>query len=186
MNRVVIGVQALNDKDLTFLGRMHSADEAQKAIDIARDVFERFSFDLIYARPEQTLDDWREELMRAQELAGGHLSLYQLTIERNTPFYYSHEQNVFSLPDEELASDFYDVTQDVLGDQLPAYEVSNHAATGHESRHNLNYWYNGEYVGIGPGAHGRIWQGDGKFATRDHHRPEERRGGTECRYWWWT
>ncbi len=172
VNRVSIGVQALNDKDLKFLGRAHSADEALKAIDIAKGVFEKFSFDLIYARPDQTLEEWRTELEQAKQLAGGHLSLYQLTIERNTPFYYSHQQDIFSLPNEDLAADFYGLTQDVLDDALPAYEVSNHAAEGHESQHNLNYWYNGEYVGIGPGAHGRIWQDGVKCATRDHHAPD--------------
>ncbi|MBL4805102.1 MAG: coproporphyrinogen III oxidase [Alphaproteobacteria bacterium] len=172
VNRVSIGVQALNDKDLQFLGRQHSAKEALKAVGIARDVFEKFSFDLIYARPEQTLDQWQEELSQARELAGGHLSLYQLTIERNTPFYYSYEQKQFSLPEEELAADFYDLTQELLNEDLPAYEVSNHAADGQESQHNLNYWHNGEYVGIGPGAHGRIWQDGVKCATRNHHAPD--------------
>lgn len=172
VNRVSIGVQALNDKDLKFLGRQHSVAEAEKAIQIARDVFDRFSFDLIYARPEQTLDDWKAELSHAVDLAAGHLSLYQLTIERNTPFYYSFEQGDFTLPEEELAADFYGLTQDILSRVMPAYEVSNHAADGQESKHNLIYWHYGEYIGIGPGAHGRIDVDGRRHATRDHYAPD--------------
>ena len=174
INRVSIGVQALNDADLKFFGRTHSKDEALKAIEIAAECFEHFSFDLIYARPKQTLEDWERELRAAAKLARGHLSLYQLTIERNTPFHFSHSQGLFSIPDEELAADFYMLTQDVLAAEgLPAYEVSNHAAAGHESRHNLTYWHYGDYIGIGPGAHGRLTlDGDQKVSTREHHAPQ--------------
>lgn len=174
VNRVSIGVQALNDEDLSFLGRKHSVSEALEAIEIADKHFERFSFDLIYARPGQTLSSWEEELRRAAALAKGHLSLYQLTIERNTPFYYDYKQGLFCLPKEELAADFYSLTQDVLGQSgLPSYEVSNHAAEGHESRHNLIYWHYGDYIGIGPGAHGRLTMNDRKHATREHHAPSK-------------
>lgn len=182
MNRVSIGVQALNDADLKFLGRKHSAKDALQAIELAREHFERFSFDLIYARPEQTLESWQEELARAAALSGGHLSLYQLTVERNTPFHYDRAQGLFSIPNEDVAADFYTVTQEVLETAgLPAYEVSNHAAAGHESRHNLRYWHYGDYIGIGPGAHGRLTlenahgrlsSGGQKHATREHQAPQ--------------
>lgn len=174
VTRVSVGVQALNDADLKFLGRQHSAAEARRAIEIARENFERFSFDLMYARPGQSLESWQAELSQAVGLAGGHLSLYQLTIERNTPFYFDHARGLFDLPGEEEASAFYTVTQDILeSGGLPGYEVSNHAAAGHESRHNLIYWHYGDYVGIGPGAHGRLSLSDGrKVATREHAAPD--------------
>ncbi|MCB1532653.1 MAG: coproporphyrinogen III oxidase [Alphaproteobacteria bacterium] len=173
VNRVSIGVQALNDTDLKFLGREHSAKEAIQAIETARKVFDRYSFDLIYARPEQSLSAWEDELARAQDLADSHLSLYQLTIERNTPFYMSHEQGLFSIPEEGLAADFYTLTQEVMeGYGLPAYEVSNHARAGEESRHNMIYWTYGDYVGIGPGAHGRITIDGRKYPTREHQAPD--------------
>ncbi len=175
VNRVSLGVQALNDKDLAFLGRKHSADEAKHAIEISQATFDRTSFDLIYARPEQTLADWKKELREAASLSAGHLSLYQLTIERNTPFYMSHARGDFTIPEEGLAADFYDLTQDVLeGLSMPAYEVSNHARAGEESKHNLAYWHYGDYIGIGPGAHGRLSLNGGiKHATRDHAAPEK-------------
>jgi putative oxygen-independent coproporphyrinogen III oxidase len=174
INRVSIGVQALNNADLKFLGRTHDQGQALGAIEVASKTFERFSFDLIYARPQQSLKAWEAELAQAIDLAGGHLSLYQLTIERNTPFYYDHEQGKFSIPEQDLAADFYALTQDVLGAAgLPAYEVSNHAADGHESVHNLIYWRYGDYIGIGPGAHGRLTLADGrKCATREHQVPD--------------
>ncbi len=173
INRVSIGVQALNDADLAFLGRKHSFSEAMEAIETADKIFDRFSFDLIYARPNQSLGDWEGELMRAVALAKGHLSLYQLTIERNTPFYFDHAQKKFSLPKEELAANFYDLTQDVLMAQgLPAYEVSNHASAGQESVHNLIYWNYGDYIGIGPGAHGRLTLNGARYASREHHAPQ--------------
>lgn len=173
INRVSIGVQALNDQDLQFLGRKHSVQEAVQAIEIARKNFTRFSFDLIYARPNQTLENWEEELKRAVDLVGGHLSLYQLTIERSTPFYFDYVQKKFTMPGEDLAADFYHLTQDVLSASgLPAYEVSNHAAPGQESAHNLTYWHYDDYIGIGPGAHGRLTINGKKFATREHQAPE--------------
>ncbi len=174
VNRISLGVQALNDEDLQFLGRTHSADEALKAIEISDDMFDRFSFDLMYGRPRQSLKDWERELRWATELARGHLSLYQLTIERTTPFYLRHARGEFSIPDEALGADFYHLTQDVLEDKgLPAYEVSNHAAPGQECRHNLVYWHMADYIGVGAGAHGRFVAEDGsKYATRDHSAPD--------------
>ncbi|MGB0719983.1 MAG: radical SAM family heme chaperone HemW, partial [Bdellovibrionales bacterium] len=173
VNRLSLGVQALNDADLAFLGRKHSAAEAINALEVAKSAFDRVSFDLIYARPGQSLQDWEGELRRAAALAGGHLSLYQLTIERSTPFYYDHAQGKFHIPDDDLAADFYTLTQDVLDQAgLPAYEVSNHAAAGSESRHNLIYWHYRDYIGIGPGAHGRLTLDGQKHAMRDHHAPE--------------
>lgn len=173
INRVSLGVQALNDADLKFLGRQHDAAQARAAIDVAGSLFDRFSFDLIYARPGQTLDQWRKELEYALTLARGHISLYQLTIERTTPFYFDLAQGKFSMPEEGLAADFYLMTQEIMErDGYPAYEVSNHAMPGHESAHNLVYWRYGDYIGIGPGAHGRLTVDDQKFATRDHAAPE--------------
>lgn len=173
VNRVSLGVQALNDEDLKFLGRKHNVSEAMKAIDIARENFDRFSFDLIYARPNQKLSDWQEELEKAVTLSSGHLSLYQLTIERGTPFFLDYSKGVFSIPGEDLAADFYHLTQDVLeANGMPAYEVSNHAKADQESRHNLIYWHYDDYIGIGPGAHGRLTLDGQKFATRDHRAPE--------------
>ena len=174
VNRLSLGVQALQDDSLRFLGRAHDKAQALEAIDTAQRVFDRMSFDLIYARPLQTLEDWRAELTEAATLAAGHLSLYQLTIERNTPFYLRHARGEFFLPEEGLAADFYDLTQEILsGAGLPAYEVSNHAAPGQESAHNMVYWHYGDYLGIGPGAHGRMTGGNGqKMAVRDHYAPE--------------
>ena len=172
VNRVSIGVQSLYDADLKFLGREHSADEARAAIALAERHFDRFSFDLIYARPDQTLESWRVELEEAITLARGHLSLYQLTIERNTPFHFDFVQKKFSVPEQDFAADFYDITQEVLGAaSLPAYEVSNHAAPGQESSHNLTYWHYGDYIGVGPGAHGRLTMNGVKYATREHQAP---------------
>lgn len=173
INRVSLGVQALNNDDLKFLGRKHDVQDAIKAIDIARENFGRFSFDLIYARPNQNLSAWEQELEKAVTLSDGHLSLYQLTIERGTPFFLDYSRGVFSIPDEDVAADFYNVTQDVLeAHGLPAYEVSNHAREGNESRHNLVYWHYDDYIGIGPGAHGRVTLNGLKNATRDHRAPE--------------
>lgn len=173
INRVSIGVQALNDADLKFLGRKHSSSEARAALEIARTHFDRFSFDLIYARPEQSLDTWKKELEEAIKLSRGHLSLYQLTVERSTPFYLDQAQGKFTLPDEDKAAAFYLETQEILQRAgLPAYEVSNHAAAGHESKHNLIYWHYGDYIGIGPGAHGRLTIDGEKYSTRGHHAPD--------------
>lgn len=157
VNRVSLGVQSLNDGDLKALGRLHSADEARAAIAIAAGTFERYSFDLIYARPDQTLEGWQRELTQAVELSGGHLSLYQLTIEDGTPFAALHRAGKLKVPEGEPAHDLYELTQDVMEVHgLPAYEISNHAAAGQQSRHNLTYWRYGSYAGIGAGAHGRL------------------------------
>lgn len=174
VNRVSLGIQALNEADLKALGRRHSADEALTAIGLARSIFPRYSFDLIYARPGQTVAAWRDELSRALDHAVGHLSLYQLTIEEGTQFHTLHARGELVLPAEEVQGDLYAATQEVLnGAGLPAYEVSNHARPGEESRHNLTYWRYGDYVGIGPGAHGRLTLADGaKIATRTHRGPE--------------
>jgi len=175
VNRVSLGVQSLIDDDLKFLGRGHDAAQARKAIDTARCVFDKFSFDLIYARPNQTLESWRKELAQAIEISQGHLSLYQLTIERSTPFYFDHAQGKFDMPPENLAADFYNETQNIMGAAgLSAYETSNHAASeGDQSTHNLIYWHYDDYIGIGPGAHGRLTVSGAKHATRDHHAPEK-------------
>ncbi len=174
VNRVSLGVQALNDDDLKFLGREHSAGQALNALEIARSNFDRVSFDLIYARPDQTLESWAKELRQVIDLEVNHVSAYQLTIERNTPFYYDHQQGVFHIPEQGLAADFYNVTQDVLGaGGLEAYELSNHARNKQDQcRHNLIYWRYQDYIGIGPGAHGRLTLDGQKYATRDHAAPE--------------
>ena len=174
INRVSLGVQALNDADLTFLGREHSAENALSALEIARANFDRVSFDLIYARPEQSLDDWSNELSQVLDLKVDHVSAYQLTIERNTPFYYDHEQGSFSIPEQGLAADFYSLTQEILADGgLSAYELSNHArAAKDQCRHNLIYWHYQDYIGIGPGAHGRLTLNGEKLASCDHAAPD--------------
>jgi putative oxygen-independent coproporphyrinogen III oxidase len=178
VNRVSLGVQALDDRVLTELGRMHSAQEAVEAVHVARSVFERYSFDLIYARPQQTPADWANELKRALSEAGEHLSLYQLTIEPETPFAALHAAGKLRVPDDDTARALYDTTQEVCTAQgLPAYEISNHARPGAECRHNLVYWRAHEYAGIGPGAHGRLNVGrldiDGdRHATATEKRPE--------------
>ncbi|OFW95926.1 MAG: coproporphyrinogen III oxidase, partial [Alphaproteobacteria bacterium RIFCSPHIGHO2_12_FULL_45_9] len=162
VNRVSIGVQSLYEADLKFLGREHSPDQARFAIAEAQKIFPRVSFDLIYARPKQTLDAWRTELSEALQMASGHLSMYQLTIERGTPFHTRHARGEFKIPEQDLAADLYDVTQDMMGQAgYPAYEISNHAIVGQESRHNLIYWRYDDYVGVGPGAHGRLTDQDG-------------------------
>ncbi len=174
VNRVSLGVQALDDRDLVFLGRQHDRSQATAAVETARQVFPRYSFDLIYARPGQTVDSWREELRRALTMAGDHLSLYQLTIERGTPFYARHRDGGFTLPDEDMAAALYETTQETLDEAgMPAYEVSNHAAPGAESRHNLTYWRYRDYVGVGPGAHGRHRIDGRTFAAERHHRPAD-------------
>ncbi len=174
VNRVSLGIQALNAADLKFLGREHSAEEALGAIRLARELFPRFSFDLIYARPGQTVSGWQAELTRALEEAVGHLSLYQLTIEEGTKFHTLYSRGELVMPEEELQGELYDATQELLtAAGLPAYEISNHARPGEESRHNLTYWRYGDYVGIGPGAHGRLTLPDaGKVGTNTHRAPE--------------
>ena len=173
VNRVSLGVQALDAGSLGFLGREHSTDEALEALDTARAHFDRFSFDLIYARPGQTPEAWDDELERALGLAGEHLSLYQLTIERGTRFFADHGRGAFVLPDEEIAAEMFELTQArMTAAGLPAYEISNHARPGAACRHNLIYWRYQDYVGIGPGAHGRFAEGDAKRATRRLSGPE--------------
>ncbi len=174
VNRVSLGVQALNDKDLRFLGRLHNVAEARAAIAIATSTFERTSFDLIYARPGQTMEAWGAELAEALAMASDHVSLYQLTIEPDTPFAALYDAGKLQPPDEELAADLYALTQEVCDRAgRPAYEISNHAAPGAECRHNLLYWRYGEYAGIGPGAHGRLLLDDGRHATATAREPEK-------------
>jgi len=167
VNRVSMGIQALNDRDLKALGRLHSVAEAERSFAIARDCFDRVSFDLIYARQNQSLADWRAELQRALALALDHLSLYQLTIEDGTAFGARHAAGgLTGLPEDDLSADLYALTQDLCDAAgMPGYEVSNHAASGAESRHNLIYWRMGDYVGIGPGAHGRLTLDGTRWAT---------------------
>ncbi len=172
INRVSIGVQALNDHDLKQLGRTHSADEARAAIQTAADTFERYSFDLIYARSGQKVKDWEDELNDALHMAGGHLSLYQLTIEPGTQFETLYKTGRLSIPGNDLAGEMYEVTREMTDKAgLPAYEISNHAAPGQESLHNLSYWRYADYAGIGPGAHGRLTLDGIKYATRGHRAP---------------
>ncbi len=183
VNRVSLGVQALNDPDLRRLGRMHSVEEAKAAIRLARDIFPRLSFDLIYARPGQSVEAWRAELKQAVDLAADHLSLYQLTIEEGTQFYNLWKAGKLTTPEPDHAAALYEETQGLtaaLG--LPAYEISNHAAPGAESQHNLVYWRYGQYVGVGPGAHGRFVENGVRTVTMTEKHPEtwldkvERRG----------
>ena len=173
VNRVSLGVQALNDPDLRFLGRLHDVAEAKRAIGLARDIFPRLSFDLIYARPGQTIAAWETELAEAIDLAADHLSLYQLTIEEGTRFHALHAAGKLVMPGPDLAADLYQATQAVTAARgLPAYEISNHAKPGAESRHNLVYWRYGEYVGAGPGAHGRFVDGTRRIVTFTEKMPE--------------
>jgi putative oxygen-independent coproporphyrinogen III oxidase len=173
INRVSLGVQALDDRVLGELGRLHTADEAIKAVHIARSVFERYSFDLIYARPQQAPAEWANELTRALDEAGEHLSLYQLTIEAETPFATLHAAGKLKIPDDDMARALYDTTQEICAAHgLPAYEISNHARPGAECRHNLVYWRAHEYAGVGPGAHGRLDIDGDRHATATEKRPE--------------
>ncbi|MBE5072822.1 coproporphyrinogen III oxidase [Erythrobacteraceae bacterium E2-1 Yellow Sea] len=169
VNRVSLGVQSLNDEVLRFLGRLHSADEALAALDVAQKHFQRVSFDLIYARPGQTAKDWEAELARALSFDTGHLSLYQLTIEPGTRFETDVRLGKFTPQDDDEAADLYELTAQITSAAgLPAYEISNHARPGEESRHNLTYWRYQDYCGIGPGAHGRR----NGVATTRHKKPE--------------
>ncbi len=173
VNRLSLGVQALDDAALRALGRGHSAAEATAALETARKIFPRLSFDLIYARPGQTLAAWQEELGRALALAADHLSLYQLTIEPGTAYEALHRRGDIVLPDEDTAAALYDATAEAAARfGLAAYEVSNYAQPGCESRHNLAYWRYQDYAGIGPGAHGRLMLGETLLATRRHRAPE--------------
>jgi oxygen-independent coproporphyrinogen-3 oxidase len=173
VNRVSLGVQALDDASLKALGRLHTAQEALDAVAIARTAFERYSFDLIYARPDQTPRMWADELKTAISEAAEHLSLYQLTIEPETPFFGLHAAGKLKTPDEATARALYDVTQEVCSQQgLPSYEISNHARIGAECRHNLVYWRGQEYAGVGPGAHGRLDINGVRHAIATEKRPE--------------
>jgi oxygen-independent coproporphyrinogen-3 oxidase len=173
VNRVSLGVQALDNVALRFLGRQHSVEEALAAIRLARGIFPRLSFDLIYARPGQTLAAWEAELNAAIDHAVDHLSLYQLTIEEGTAFHALHAAGRLVLPDADQAASLYELTQSVTEARgLPAYEVSNHARPGAECRHNLIYWRYGEYVGVGPGAHGRFVEGGRRVVTIAERVPE--------------
>jgi len=173
VNRVSIGIQALNDADLKQLGRQHSAHEAIEAITTAMGTFERVSFDLIYARPHQSLEAWQKELGHALSFGTEHLSLYQLTIEPGTAFAPLFERGELIIPAEDLAADLFELTQkQTSAAGLPAYEISNHARPNSESRHNLSYWQYQDYAGIGPGAHGRLTLNQGKVATKQYRAPE--------------
>ncbi|MEM6780409.1 MAG: radical SAM family heme chaperone HemW [Pseudomonadota bacterium] len=173
VNRVSLGVQSLNDEDLKFLGRQHSAIEAIEAIKIAQKTFDRYSFDLIYASPDQSVECWQRELQEALQYADGHMSLYQLTIEPWTAFHTMYQRKEFEVPDQDEGGALYEVTQQVMeAAGLSAYEVSNHAKAGQESIHNMTYWRYADYVGIGPGAHGRIIFDGHKQATRAHRAPD--------------
>jgi putative oxygen-independent coproporphyrinogen III oxidase len=174
VSRISMGMQAMNDEDLRKLGRMHTAAEAIKAFEIARKTFDRVSFDLIYARQDQSLSDWKDELSRALDLAVDHLSLYQLTIEDGTAFGARHKAGgLRGLPSDDISADMYELTQDLTAKRgFAGYEISNHAAEGAQSQHNLVYWRGGDYVGIGPGAHGRLTLGGTRWATECPKAPE--------------
>lgn len=173
INRISIGVQSLRAGDLKFLGREHNVTEALSAIELARKTFDHYSFDLIYARPGQSLKAWQEELKDTMKIAGGHISLYQLTIEKGTPFYKKHFKGDFILPDNDIAADMYNFTNEYLSDNgYNLYEISNYAKKGEECRHNLSYWHYDEYIGIGPGAHSRIHD-NGIKAVMNIHAPSK-------------
>ncbi len=173
VNRVSVGVQSLVEADLNALGRQHTPEEALAAFRLAAKIFPRVSFDMIYARPHQTLESWKAELARALAEQQGHMSLYQLTIEPETRYADLHAAGNLVIPSDDLSADLYDITQELTSAAgLPCYEISNHAKPGHESQHNLLYWRYGEYVGVGPGAHGRVVDGDNVIATATEKHPE--------------
>jgi oxygen-independent coproporphyrinogen-3 oxidase len=173
VNRVSVGVQSLDESDLKALGRQHTVEEAVEAFQLAATIFPRVSFDLIYARPNQTVATWRTELARALTYSQGHMSLYQLTIEEGTAYFDLHARGALIVPRNDAAADLYDVTQEMTDKAgLPAYEISNHARPGEESRHNLLYWRYGEYAGVGPGAHSRIAAGENRRAIAMEKHPE--------------
>ncbi len=173
INRVSLGIQSLDDRELKFLGRLHDAGQAKKAIVVAQEVFERYSLDFIYALPGQTTKKWQTSLAEIVPLLRDHISAYQLTIEPGTAFHTLHQRGEWDLPDEETAAQLYEMTRDVLGQQgLHDYEISNYACSGGESQHNFTYWRYQDYLGIGPGAHGRLTQTGEKYATRNHKAPE--------------
>ena len=174
VNRLSMGLQALDDTQLKFLGRVHDSAQAIRAVELARATFPRISFDLIYARPGQSLESWRAELDRAIAMAADHLSLYQLTIEPGTAFHPMALRGDFVMPDDDHAAALFDLTQEVTeAAGLPAYEISNHARPGAECRHNLLYWQGDDFLGIGPGAHGRLTDGQGRTTTHRRHRAPE-------------
>ena len=180
VNRLSLGVQSLRDEALKFLGRDHDAGQARAAIETAQHVFERITFDLIYARPDQTTDQWRAELGDALVYAPTHLSLYQLTIEPGTAFAKAVDAERWRAADEEVCAAQFDVAQEMTtAAGLPAYEVSNHAGPGEESRHNLIYWRYHDYIGVGPGAHGRLTIGGSRIATETRRRPSDYLDGVE-------
>jgi putative oxygen-independent coproporphyrinogen III oxidase len=182
VNRVSLGVQSLRDDELAALGRLHDVAQAKAAVALANRVFPRVSFDLIYARPGQTVAAWSEELSEALALATGPLSLYQLTIEEGTPFAARHAAGRLQVPDDDHAAELFDLTQALCeAAGLPAYEISNHARPGEESRHNLVYWRGGAYVGVGAGAHGRLATADGWRATATEPQPERWLAAVEAR-----
>ncbi|MEG8099236.1 radical SAM family heme chaperone HemW [Candidatus Liberibacter brunswickensis] len=173
VNRISLGVQSLEEESLKFLGRNHNVSEAISAIYLARDIFPRISFDLIYSLPGQTIKQWEMELQKALSYAVDHLSLYQLTIEKKTLFYQMHKDGNLVLPSDNLAADFYNLTQSITSVHgLHAYEISNHALLGSESLHNMNYWRYGDYIGIGPGAHSRVKVGSNRIAMSIEKHPE--------------
>lgn len=173
VNRVSVGVQALNDPDLQFLGRQHSVSEALQAIGLARETFPRMSFDLIYARPEQTMGAWRKELKQAIDFAADHLSLYQLTIEPDTTFAKLYEAGKLNMPTADQSAALYETTQELCAAEgIPAYEISNHARPGAECLHNLLYWRYGCYIGVGPGAHSRVGAIGERHALSTERKPE--------------
>ncbi|MEM7464863.1 MAG: radical SAM family heme chaperone HemW, partial [Pseudomonadota bacterium] len=174
VNRISLGVQSLDDRQLKFLGRLHNADEAKQAIAIGREIFPRISFDMIYSRPGQSVQEWKDELNAALALGADHLSLYQLTIEQDTPFYDLQARGKLSVPDNDLAAELYELTMSLTSNAgLPAYEISNHAVPGAECQHNLVYWRYRDYAGIGPGAHGRLTLDECKWATSTYKNPEK-------------
>jgi len=175
VNRLSLGIQALNDQDLRFLGREHSASEAMKSIEEAQSIFDNFSFDLIYARPKQNLKEWEAELKKAIGFGTSHLSLYQLSIEKGTKFYSSFNKGEFEMPENDLAADFYELTDKITKESgFFDYEISNYAKKGMECQHNLAYWQGDDYIGIGAGAHGRLYfEGDNiRKSTMMTHKPQ--------------
>jgi oxygen-independent coproporphyrinogen-3 oxidase len=173
VNRLSLGLQALNDTDLKFLGRLHNADEARSALKIATNVFDRVSCDLIYARPDQSCAAWRAELAEALAYGTEHLSLYQLTIEPGMPFALRAQEGALVIPDDERAASLYELTEDMTtAAGRPAYEISNYAIPGRECRHNLVYWRYGDYAGVGPGAHGRLTLSGRRVAISAERLPE--------------
>ena len=174
VNRVSLGIQSLRENGLKFLGRTHSVDNARRAIETAQKQFHRYSLDLIYTRPNQTLPEWEEELKDALSLANGHLSLYQLTIEEGTPFFLSFNKGDFHLPSNDQSGAFYERTQEITEQNgYQAYEISNYANSGQECRHNMTYWHYHDYIGVGPGAHSRVTFEGEKYAIRRHRSPEK-------------